>query len=270
MRASVDINREEQAGYFEVSGAHLYTVLHQVAEPSARVLLVGPFTSERHLSYIPWVRWARFLAARGIECLRYDYRGIGESTGVFEELSFEHWLEDVQVLAAWLKHRSPDLPLVLHGLEMGAILAGKTFLTDVGDALLMWATPPNANVAFRTSLLRRISVDHAFKPPDERKPMSDYIQRMESGQFLDVDAYLWSGRLWSDSLKFEAPKDIPEGDSALAGRPTRRVKLDGRAMPLVKGSSVSYEAINRDHSWLFAENFDWISSALAVSSEKQS
>jgi hypothetical protein len=268
--ATVDIHPVEQAGYFEVPGAHLYTVLHQVEEPWARVLLVGPFTSERHLSYISWVRWARYLAQRGIECLRYDYRGIGESTGVFEELSFEEWMEDVQLLAAWLKHRSPELPLVLHGLELGAILASKTFLTEVGDALLMWATPANANAAFRTSLLRRIAVDHAFKPMDERKPMSDYIQRMESGQFLNVDAYLWSGRLWHDSLKFEAPAEIPEGDSLLeCKRPTRRVKLDGRAAPLVKGSSVGYEAVNRDHNWLFAENFDWISNALAVSRENQ-
>ena len=50
---------EERAGYYPVSGAHLYTVLHEVAEPLARMLLVGPFASERHNSYLPWVRWAR-------------------------------------------------------------------------------------------------------------------------------------------------------------------------------------------------------------------
>ena len=54
----------EHAGYFEVPGAHLYTVLHEVKDPVARVLLVGPFASERHISYLPWVRWARYLAAR--------------------------------------------------------------------------------------------------------------------------------------------------------------------------------------------------------------
>ena len=72
----------EHAGYFKVSGAYLYTVLHEVPDPLARVLLVGPFASERHNSYLPWVRWARYLAAKRIEVLRYDYRGIGESTGV--------------------------------------------------------------------------------------------------------------------------------------------------------------------------------------------
>src|SRR5271166_4017319 len=95
----------EQAGYFEVPGAHLYTVLHSVADPVARVLLVGPFASERQNSYGPWVRWARYLAARKIEVLRFDYRGIGESTGVFEEMTFATWCEDVELLADWLRSR---------------------------------------------------------------------------------------------------------------------------------------------------------------------
>ena len=68
----------ERAGYFPVYGAHLYTVLHEVPNPVARVLLVGSFASERHTSYLPWVRWARYLAEQQIEVLRYDYRGVGE------------------------------------------------------------------------------------------------------------------------------------------------------------------------------------------------
>jgi len=260
----------EQAAYFEVPGAHLYTVLHKVADPLARVLLVGPFASERHLSYIPWVRWARFLAARRIECLRYDYRGIGESTGTFEELGFENWLEDVELLAAWFKRRSPELPLVLHGLEMGALLAGNVFMTGVGDGLLMWAPPASANQALRVALLRRVAMDHAFKYGEERKPVSDYIRRLEGGHFLEVDGYQWSGRLWSDSFHLELPAGLADeaGAAAADKRPVRNVKLDSTAAPLVKGSSVGYETIHKDLSDLFARNFEWIARAVAVPQEK--
>ena len=265
------MNPQEQAGYFEVAGAHLYTVLHGVADPVARVLLVGPFASERHRSYIPWVRWARYLAARGIECLRYDYRGVGESTGVFEEMSFQDWMEDVELLAGWLKARSPQAPLALHGLELGALLAAKTFETGVGEALLMWAPPTTANQALRSTLLRRISMDQAFKYGDERKPVSDYIQQLESGHSLEVEGYLWSGRLWHDSFRLELPAGMANEGSHTSAlqKPVRTVKLDKHAAPLIKGSSVGYDAITRDFSGLFADNFDWINSAAVIPSGGQ-
>jgi hypothetical protein len=259
-------NALEQAGYFRVSGAHLYTVLHGVADPIARVLLVGPFASERHSSYIPWVRWARYLAARRIECLRYDYRGVGESTGVFEEMSFENWMEDAELLAGWLQSRLPEVPLMLHGLELGALLAGKTFETGVGDALLLWSPPVNANQALRATLMRRISMEQAFKYGDDRKPTSYYTQQLDNGHFLEVEGYQWSGRLWHDSFRCELPTGMSDENSAALAykRPVRIVKLDQRAAPLIKGSSVGYDAINRDFSWLFADNFQWLAQGLAI------
>ena len=153
----------EQAGYFEVPGAHLYTVLHEVKDPIARVLLVGSFASQRHNSYLPWVRWARYLSANNIEVLRYDYRGIGESTGIFDDMTFEDWSADVQLLSGWLEARSPHAPLLLHGLELGAILAGKAFHAGIGNGLLLWSAPANANKALRTTLMRWVSLEQIFK-----------------------------------------------------------------------------------------------------------
>lgn len=241
-------------------------MLHGVADPLARVLLVGPFASERHSSYMPWVRWARYLAARRIECLRYDYRGIGESTGAFEDMSFEHWIEDVELLAGWVKSRSPDVPFLLHGLELGALLAGRIFETGVGDALLLWSPPVSANQALRATLMRVVSMAQAFKYGDERKPLSYYVQQLESGQVLEVDGYRWSGRLWHDSLSFRLPAGKEDESSAASAskRPVRIVKLDHHAAPLIKGSTVGYDAINKDFSQLFADNFGWIAKGLAI------
>jgi pimeloyl-ACP methyl ester carboxylesterase len=261
----------ERAGYVDFSGAQLYTVLHEAMDPVARVLLVGPFASERHFSYIPWVRWARFLAARGIEALRFDYRGVGESTGVFEEMTFTSWAEDVEFLASRLKSRSPDVPLILHGLELGTLLASKIFEKGVGDALLLWAAPAKANEVLRSALSRRIAVDHAFKKADQRTLWPDYLKQLEAGQPIDVEGYRWSGRLWGESFKLGLPlgKDEESNAAWARGRPVKRVKLDSGAAPLVKGSWLGYVSLNPDLSGLFTGNFEWIDQVLTIRRGRQ-
>jgi len=254
-------NSLEEAGYFPAAGAHLYTVLHGVADPIARVLLVGPFASERHYSYIPWIRWARYLADHNVECVRYDYRGTGESTGDFEQMSFAQWLEDVRLLAEWLKGRGDGVPLLLHGLELGSVLAGKTFDAGIGDMLLLWAPSKNANQALRSTLLRRISMDHAFKFGDERRPPSSYIELLENGESLEVEGYCWTAQQWRDSFNVQLPVELENGTGIADGRLVRSVKLDRASTPLVKGSSVGYEAVSKDFSALFAENLEWIQGA---------
>ncbi len=248
-------------------GADIYSVLHGVADPIARVLLAGPFASERYASYVPWVRWARFLAARGIEALRFDYRGVGESTGVFEEMSFGIWNDDVEFLAGWLKSRLPDVPLILHGLELGALLASKTFATGVGDALLLWSAPTNANEVLRRALSRQV-----FKSVYERKPLSEYVRQLEGDQSVEVEGYEWSGRLWRESFQCEAPlaKAGEVGAGWDCGRPVRSVRLDSGPASKLKGSAMGYAvSLNLDLSELFADNFEWMAKALAAPQGRQ-
>lgn len=261
----------EQAGYFEVPGAHLYTVLHEVEDPVARVLLVGPFASERHNSYLPWVRWARSLAARNIEVLRYDYRGIGESTGVFDDMTFEDWGEDVKHLSGWLQGRSPNAPLLLHGLELGAVLAGRAFHNGIGDGLLLWSPPANANQALRTTLIRWVSLEQIFKRAEERRTASDYIRELEQGTHQEVEGYRWSTRLWRESFNFILPEGLANQESAALAyqRPVRMVKLGKDAVPLAKGGTPAHDEF-KDFGWLFAPNLEWINLNIAAPGKRVS
>lgn len=258
---------QERAGYFPVPGAHLYTVLHEVENPVARVLLVGPFASERHNSFLPWVRWARYLAERDIEVLRYDYRGIGESTGVFEQMTFADWRQDVQLLSAWLAARSPHVPLVLHGLGVGAVLAGKAFDEGIGQGLLLWSPPANANQALRATLMRWVGLEQIFKFGDDRKTSSDYIRELESGSSLEVDGYRWSVELWRESSNFTLPAALANQESAASAyqRPVRIVRLTRDAAPLVKGGLVGYDDL-KDFRWLYGPNWEWIAAIASQAS----
>jgi alpha-beta hydrolase superfamily lysophospholipase len=267
VQTQYSLNNElhEEPGYFEVPGAHLYTVLHRATNPVARVLLVGPFAPERHHSYDPWVRWARYLAQRGVEVLRYDYRGVGESEGVFDEMSFAHWNEDVELLTGWLGARSPNLPLVLHGLEMGALLAARAFHRGIADVLFLWSPPANANQALRPALLRWIALDQLFKFGGDRRTASAFIRDVEQGATIDVEGYRWSPKLWRESQEVLLPREMEDEGRANRAyqRPVRIVRLGNDAIPLIKGGpAVADEP--RDFTSLFAKNWERLAAALAA------
>jgi Serine aminopeptidase, S33 len=260
---------DERHGYFPVDGANLYTVLHQVENPVARILLVGSFASERHTSYRPWIQWARYLAARRIEALRYDYRGVGESTGIFEEMTFACWIDDVERLSAWLRKRGEDVPLILHGLELGGLLAARNFHNGHGDALILWSAPVNANKVLRSTLQRWIGPQQLLKPENERRPASYYFRLLDEGQSVEVDGYEWPAELWRQSLSLELPAAMipPNDPTDFYRRPVRIVTLGKNAAPLVLGGLLQGFEEGKDFSWLFAPNYDWITSSLGIPSE---
>lgn len=105
---------------FECEGVSLLAVITQplaVAALGVIVVVGGP--QYRVGSHRQFVLLARELAAAGVACMRFDYRGMGDSEG--EAVSFEAARTDIRAALRALKSAMPELrSIVLWGLCDGA------------------------------------------------------------------------------------------------------------------------------------------------------
>jgi exosortase A-associated hydrolase 1 len=106
----------ERPVLFDCEGERLLAILSLPAEPGIRgVLIVVGGPQYRVGSHRQFTLLARGLAAAGIPCMRFDYRGMGDSTG--ELRTFEHIEQDLHCAIDTFAAQVPALEqVVLWGL----------------------------------------------------------------------------------------------------------------------------------------------------------
>lgn len=237
----------ETPGYLPHEGAQLYVVRHAAGAQRARatVVMAGPMTLERAHGYLTWVRLARNLALNGYEVLRFDYRGVGESTGDFKEQSLDSWRADLGAVIAHAR-QSPRRVVVL-GLRLGALLARPFFEDGSVDGLVAWEPPQTARAMVMDMLRRKLAADYMEFPDAPRKVRDDYVKDLERGLDVEVEGYPWTQRLWKslDAYAFAEPERI--------GGEWLTVFLDGRAddkLPAGRAAQYASFKIPRPPFWL--------------------
>lgn len=73
-------------------------------------------------------RTAQALSEAGFHALRFNFRGVGTSTGSFGEGIDE--MDDARAALDWLEERFPDTPLLLGGFSFGSRVALRTGVED--------------------------------------------------------------------------------------------------------------------------------------------
>ncbi|HSD15824.1 MAG TPA: alpha/beta fold hydrolase [Thermomonas sp.] len=82
---------------------------------------------------------ARALRESGITTLRFNFRGVGQSEGAFDDGRGE--LDDLRAVAAWARAAHPDKALWLAGFSFGAWVSLRA-TGELGAAALISIAPP--------------------------------------------------------------------------------------------------------------------------------
>lgn len=137
---------KEQFVSFYNKNEKIVGMLH-IAEPQGKspaVIMCHGFTGHRIEAHFLFVKTARRLAENGINVLRFDFRGSGESEGEFEDMTIEEEISDAEsALHFLIQQEFVDYNRVgVIGLSMGgcvsACLAGRA--KDLLKSVVLWST----------------------------------------------------------------------------------------------------------------------------------
>jgi alpha/beta superfamily hydrolase len=170
---------KEQPVTFQVNGEQLVGMLHLPAQlPAPGVCLFHGFTGHKGESHRLFVTCARALAEAGLIALRFDFRGSGDSSGEFHEMTLAREVEDAQAALTFLAEQQGVLPHKLGtiGLSLGgAVAALVAGLRPSLRATVLWAA-----VADPGKHLSRI----ALQPRTTAKGFYDLGGNLVSPDFL--------------------------------------------------------------------------------------
>lgn len=125
----------EEEPLFGVYAPPLATVARDAA-----VLLCAPIGIEYQRSHYAIRLVAQQLARTGFHVLRFDYHGMGDSSGNIDAGQFDLWVNDVSLAARELFDLSGAGNLTVVGLRMGAALVVEALANKAIDAkgLVLW------------------------------------------------------------------------------------------------------------------------------------
>ncbi len=160
--------------------------------------MCAPVFEERKASHRPLVELARAAADAGVTVLRFDYRGCGDSGGVFADYAPNDWLRDIRQACRFLKQHTGTLPLNLFGLRLGASLALDAAAHDPGiSGVVLWQ-PVVKGRDYLQDELRKTLMKQLLTFGGTRVTREYLINKLESGYTVDFDGYSLTPRMYQE------------------------------------------------------------------------
>lgn len=126
------------------TGPHRLFAMYAPARPGGRhrraVVICPPWGDEYLCSHRAIRQLAHGLAAVGVDVLRFDYFGTGDSAGEIREASLAGWQDDIEAALDELRDMAGTARVGVIGLRLGATLAASLLARKPGiaESLGLW------------------------------------------------------------------------------------------------------------------------------------
>lgn len=128
--------------YFGHSGQQLFGLLHTASDSKdlkIGVVLCNSLGQEHIRSHRCYLTIANKLAAAGVNVLRFDFFGSGDSAGNLEEAHIANWIDDIHTAVTEVKQRCEVDQIYLVGVRFGATLASMYAAKHFVDGVVLWS-----------------------------------------------------------------------------------------------------------------------------------
>lgn len=130
---------------FDVDGCVLHGIMHEpeAAATGPLVIFLHGWAGSRIGPHAMFVHMARLLTDRGCTCLRFDFRGRGDSGGISSQASIRSMIDDARAALNAAVSQCPGRKLVLLAICSGCKVAIGTAARDSRvDGLALWSPEP--------------------------------------------------------------------------------------------------------------------------------
>lgn len=185
-----------QAFYMDGARGQRFCLLHTPAgnQPVlGHVVYVHPFAEEMNAARHLTGQQARAMARAGFAVLQMDLMGCGDSSGHFEEASWDAWVADVALARRWMLEHWPGLAW-LWGLRAGCLLAAQASRLETTPAkLLLWQPVLSGKQHLHQFLRLQMAGD--IVRGESSRGTSRLIHLLEQGESVEVAGYSLSAAL---------------------------------------------------------------------------
>ena len=185
----------EKSGFLSVNGRFIYGTAFLPEQPAkAALLIIDPLGEEKRAAYRMFVRLARALVPQQVASFKFDLSGTGDSSGKYEDATWEQWLEDAECALTSLAESVGTENLVLLGARAGALLAAQVALNVKAKRLIL-AEPIVSGEDFLRDLERRQAIKNMSSGTADSD--EDAQTKWDRGQNVDFGGYSFNPRLAS-------------------------------------------------------------------------